>query len=79
MTWMSGWQLSSVSNKIIVLYMEFLDIKKSTRFFLIKKRLFSLLVLLQVQVKEVNSTKWLLFEYNDWTKSNEWFTIRRKS
>ena len=31
MTWMSGWQLSSVSNKIILLYMQFLDIKKSTR------------------------------------------------
>ena len=34
------------------------------------------LVLLQVLLKESSSRKWLLFEYNDWTEPNEWFTIQ---
>ena len=32
--------------------------------------------LLQVLLKESSSRKWLLFEYNDWTEPNEWFTIQ---
>ena len=32
--------------------------------------------LLQVLLKESSSRNWLLFEYNDWTEPNEWFTIQ---
>ena len=36
----------------------------------------SLLDFLQVLLKESSSRNWLLFEYNDWTEPNEWFTIQ---
>ena len=32
--------------------------------------------LLQVLLRESSSRKWLLFEYNDWTEPNKWFTIQ---
>lgn len=47
--------------------------ERCSGYFVFKK---SLLYLLQVLLKESSSRKWLLFEYNDWTEPNEWFTIQ---